>query len=434
MNIALAEKRIAGVDEPRTEAEEAAESYFATALKPLDPGLYSMDPAERLEFSRAPSEGITRFDRRSDHELKAVMFDHENSVERERAAWEYGDRHQAEAVSVIAEIAKDDRDRAVRWGALWLLQKIGGNRTLDSLAPFLSDDDIEVRDWAHLLSREVSGVEQPNREIRSATFDTGNPFDQTLPLTIAGYARTHFPGMGWVQVTLSPQWFEAILGRVMACTCEKTFGRDLVIEKRLKNYHPDGTDHYEIFKFSGATFYPYPGVTHHVYECVSNHTFYPSGQVEDTSIRPIGDVNVILNRVANPAVVPVRMPIIPISPLPILTRSSKSSLSTEVPSRYVDSVRGRYMGSAFVNIERLLNQEMKIGPGEVQLASWHHPTVGKMTNTFLFGTFKGKISDLDDDGYLNINTEYCHGTLDGKLDYTLSGEPIADPFDTMATT
>ena len=145
MSIALAEKHIAGVDEPRTEAEEAAESYFATALKPLDPELYSMDPAERLEFSRAPSEGITRFDRRSDQELKAVMFDHEDSVERERAAWEYGDRHKAEAVSVIADIAKDDRDRAVRWGALWLLQKIGGNRTLDSLAPFLSDDDIEVR-------------------------------------------------------------------------------------------------------------------------------------------------------------------------------------------------------------------------------------------------------------------------------------------------
>lgn len=430
MNIALAEKRIAGVDEPRTEAEEAAESYFATALKPLDPELYSMDPAERLEFSRASSEGITRFDRRSDHELKIVMFDHEDPVERERAAWEYGDRHKAEAVSTVVEVAKGDADRAVRWGTLWLLQKIGADRAADVLSQFVRDDDIEVRDWAHLLLREITGREEFNRELRPAVFDPFNPFDQTLPLLIAGQARCHVPGMGWVQVTMSPQWFETILGRVMACTCQETFDTNLVIEKRMKAYHPDGTDHYETYKFKGFTFHPAPGVTEHHYECWSTHTFYPSGKVEDATIPPLGDVGVILARKANPVVVPPRMPI----HLPQTEGGAKyDGGRSQRLKTIVESVRGRYMGAAYINLDRMLNNGLCIGPGEVQLSSLHHPIAGPMTNTFLSGTFKGKLSDLDDDNFLDINTTRCHSTVDGELDYKLIGSPNVDPYDLDAT-
>ncbi len=414
----------------KSEAMEAVEHHFATAIKPIDPELYSMDPAERLEFSRAPSEGIGRFDTRNDAELKSVMFDHADQIERERAAWEFGDRHKQDAVQSVSEVAAHDPDRAVRWGALWLLQKIGDNRAADALAPFLADEDIEVRDWAQLLTREITGQEMPDRIERPTIYDPENPFDQTLPLTIAGYARTHVPGMGWVQATLSPQWFEAILGRVMACTCRDTFDKDLVIEKRMKSYHPDGSDHYEIYKFRGSTFNPAPDITHHVYECVSTHTFYPSGKVEDTSVAPIDDVNVILNRVATPLAVPVRMPVIPLAPP--RPRQSAEPSRKEAPTRYVQSVRGRYMGAAFVNVERLLNQGMRIGPGEVQLSSLHHPIVGSMTNTHLFGTFKGKISDLSGDGLLDINTERCHGTVKGELDYALTGTPNPDPYDPYA--
>lgn len=446
MNIALANKHFGNVDEPRTDAEDAAESYFATALKPLDPELYSMDPAERLEFSRAPSENITRFDNRSDHELKVVMFDHEDPVERERAAWEYGNRHKAEAVSTVVEVAKGDADRAVRWGTLWLLQKIGADRTADVLSQFVRDGDVEVRDWAHLLLREITGVEQPNRVIRPARIDESNPFDQTLPLVIAGYARTHLPGMGWVQSTLSPLWFEAILGRVMACTCVDTFDTTLVIEKRMKAYHSDGSDHYEIYRFGGNTFHPAVGVTHHIYECTSTHTFYPSGKVEDTSVPPIGDVNVILNRVATPIRVPVRFiperfPIERVSPLPrrtlsplprrILSPASVPRSDAGAPPHIVESVRGRYMGSAFINLERLMANNMKLGAGEVQLSNWHHPVVGTITNTFLFGSFKGKLSALNDDGYVDINTELCHGTKHGELDFNLHDNPNSDPYDPL---
>jgi hypothetical protein len=213
------------------------------------------------------------------------------------------------------------------------------------------------------------------------------------------------------------------MGRVMACTCEETFDKELIIEKRISGYHPDGKDHYEIYKFRGLTFHPSPQVTHHIYESRSTHTFYPSGKVEDSSIQPFDDVEVILNRKAEPVVVPPARPL-------VTTRSRPTAPPRQkLPGRIVSSVRGKYMGFAFINLNRVLGNGMMIGPGEVQLSSVHHPVVGEMTNTFLWGTFKGKLSDLDDDGYLDVNTEPCHATLDGELDYGLEGRPSPDPFD-----
>ena len=385
----------------------ADHQVIATAAIPPDPELRSLDPADRLTFVRPPRIGITRFDSRSDAKLQQVMVDHEVALERERAIWEYADRHQGESLDVLTSIARHDADPAVRWSTLWAIQKFTGMESLEVLGTFLEDDHPEVRTWAGLLVREIMG-ETPAAAVerRPAKFDKSNPFDQTLPLTIAGYARVSLPGGGWVQATLSPQWFEAILGRVMACTRAETFTTDLVIEKRVKAYHADGSNHYEIYPFRGHSQRLSANIHAHYYQSETRHTFYPSGKVEDTSEDPIDGVIVNIQRGA-------------------LTEMARVDDGRSV----VASVRGRYIGAAYVNLSRVIANGMEIGPGEVQLSSFHHPVAGKLTNTHLFGTFKGKLADLDGDGYLDVNTERCHGTIAGAHDEDLDGVPDRDPFD-----
>lgn len=393
--------------------QEAAEKIFATGYTSLDPELESMDPSERLEFSRPSKVGIQRFDARDEVKLKEAMFDQPIALERERAVWEYADRYRTEGLSVLTEVAKRDTDPSLRWSTLWAIQKFGGIQSLGVIGESLKDEHPEVRSWAHLLLREINGVNEYEADTREAKFDERNPFDQTLPLLIAGYARVHLPHAGWIQATLSPKWFESIMGRVMACTREDTFETDLVIEKRISKYHADGSDHLEIFKFKGFSQQMSPAVYYHQYEAKARHTFYPSGKVEETSVAPLDDVIVNIQRGAT---------------------TLRTTLPQEPSVRVVQSVRGRYMGPAYINLNRILSNGMFIGAGEVQLSNYHHPVAGPLTNTFLFGTFKGKLSDLDGDGYLDVNTEPCHGTIDGELDHDLDGAKDEDPYDPFRAT
>lgn len=392
---------------------EAFDHCFNGSLIAMDPDIVAMDPAERLEFSRLrgiSSTAVARFDKRTESQLRQAMFDGPSELERERAAWEYADRVRIHAIGDLQDLLKSEHDRALRSGLLWLVQKHAGLQALPILKGYLADGDREVADWARMLLMECEGTAEHARLDRPTQRDPSNPFDQTLPLVIAGYARTFVPGMGWVQVTLSPLWFELVLGRVMACTCDKSFDTDLVIEKRMKEYHPDKTDHFEIFHFRGFSHSLDERMTHHQYESSTNHTFYPSGKVEDVTEPPVGDMIVNLARVAMTLRVPD-----PDSP----------------GRRVVHSVRGRYMGWAFVDLPRIVASGMNICAGEVQLSSLHHPQYGRLTNTFLYGSFKGKLSDLDGDGRLDINTERCHGTPDGHLDYALMGAGNPDPFDAL---
>ncbi|GET41980.1 HEAT repeat domain-containing protein [Microseira wollei] len=414
----------------QTKNQEAAEKVFATAYTDLDPEVTSMDPAERLEFSRPSRAGIQRFDTRNDDDLREVIFDHVLSMERERAVWEYADRNKIEALSLLREVAKKDSDPSIRWSTLWAIQKFTGLHGKDTIAESLSDEHPEVRDWAKLLLREISGVLEGEADTREAKFDQTNPFDQTLPLLIAGYARVLVPGLGFVQATLSPQWFESIMGRVMACTVEKTFNTDLVIEKKIAKYYLSEKEHYEIYKFGGLTQELDKHIAHHQYQCMSRHTFFPSGKVGDISVEPIDDLDVILNRVAETEAISTSTIQVNLATKAAYPEASPSSQRTQ-PSKIVRSVRGKYMGFGYANLKQIISNEMKIGPGEVQLSSPHHPVVGALTNTFLFGTFKGKLSDLDDDGYLDINTEPCHGTVNGELDYGLTLKPNPNPFESL---
>ncbi|HBW51748.1 MAG TPA: hypothetical protein DEF47_17790, partial [Herpetosiphon sp.] len=68
-----------------------------------------------------------------------------------------------------------------------------------------------------------------------------------------------------------------------------------------------------------------------------------------------------------------------------------------------------------------------IAPGSVQLVSTADPVVGKMANTVIYGTFRGKLGDLTGDGKLNVNLIPCHGTINGELDLNCDGIADEDP-------
>lgn len=383
------------------------EEFFSSSRFDQTSSIRSVDPSERIEFSRPPERCAMRFDTRSDAHLVEVAVDHPSTLERERALWEYADRHADAALPLLQRAVASDPSAAIRSSTLWAIQKFAGRCGTSTIAAAFDDESPEVQDWARLLIREIG---EANAETlrRPTKYSDTNPFDQTLPLLIAGYARLYMPAAGWVQATLSPQWFESIMGRVMACTMEKSFESDLIIEKCISGYHSDGSNHYEGYKFRGFTTQLSDAVAYHQYDGEGRHTFYPSGKVEDSSQPPFDDMIVNMNRAA----LTVRVG------------------DPDSPSkRIVQSVRGRYMGSAFINPGRIIANGMVIGPGEVQLCNANHPGAGMLTNTHLAGTFRGKLSDLDGDGFLDVNTEACHVTTAGLLDADLDGTADDDPFD-----
>ncbi|OOO17865.1 PBS lyase [Rhizobium sophoriradicis] len=391
----------------------STERYFAGLNTPGR----SNDPAENVTFDSLSAQYL-RFDTRDDQALLQAIEDDTSPLERERAMWEYADRHGQESIAYLLNRMRAEIDNDIRQGLLWLIQKTLSMDDIHEIGAYCKDKDAEVADWACLLFREMTGKDLRPAERRIAVSDD-NPFDQTLPLRIAGYAIATVPSVGLVRVVLSPLWFEQIMGRVMACTRQETFGSNLIIEKRIRSYHPDGTDHFEIYKFNGLSSSPFPGVTEHIYECQSRHPFYLSGTVEDKSLGIVDDVNVVLARKANPVIV---------RPKQHLLVGSANRGSDGRWKELVESVRGKYYGFAFANIDRLFSSGFQIHPGTIQLTSPTHPEIGSMTNLFLYGTFKGKLSDLDGDGVLDANTERCHSTLNGDLDYSLCGLASRDPF------
>ncbi len=365
-------------------------------------------PSRSVAFPRLTQEQVLRFDSRPDHLLRETSLDHPSALERDRAIWEYADRRRSEGVSLLALVASQDPDPLVRCSALWALRKVAGGAATQVISLFQRDDHPEVRDWAALFLRELRAPGKSPRETRELRFDSANSFDQTMPLSVAGHAQVLVPGLGRARATLSPLWFESVMGRLLACTRAATFRTELVLEKRLAGYHPDGSHHYQIFRFRGVSRDLGPGVCHHRFEALARHTFYPSGKIEDTSQPPLDDVVVSLPRSA----LTIRAPV------------------PGDPGRtVVSSVRGHLQGAAFINIQRVLSRGMAIGPGEIQVVNPDHPVLHSLTNTYLFAAFRGKLSDLDGDGCLDVNTERCHGTLAGKLDLDLDGVPDADPYD-----
>lgn len=372
------------------------------------------DPAEFLDFARPVTTDAVRFDTRTDEQLREAVFSEQTALERERALWEYADRHGSQAQELVFSFIRAEPDRAARAQALWLLQRTAGNEAADLLSNFFNDHDPEVADWSRVLSGELTGESVPSVYNRARVHED-RTFDQTLPLLISGYALVNAPEVGRMLVTLSPLWFDSILGRVMACTNTRTFMTDLVIEKALEDLHPDGSTHYEIFKFKGFSFRLTERVQEHHYESLTMRRFYPSGIVEE------GDsvmIPVPLARIAGTETT---------GSLRYTVEGEGARADRIRDAGFVHTVRGRYFGWAAINLDAVLSTG-RVAPGFVQLSNPTDPIAGPMTNTRLYGTFRGKIGDLTGDGVLDVNTTPCHGTEDGEHDLHCDGSRVEDPF------
>lgn len=377
------------------------------------------DIAERFQFGAPPVAQLANFDQRSDADLLRAATESPTGLERERALWEYAHRNRGLALDALTRHLRSEPDASVRWNLLWLLVKHGEQAVVPVLKDALTDDSPEVRDWAGLFLQEMTG------EVRQSVYDVlewenDRTFDQTLPLQIAGFADVNLAG-SWVQARLSPQWFASILGRVLACTNTDTYMTDLIIEKELVGYHEDGSNHYETFMFRGASYTMSDTVTQHVYESNTLRPFYKSGKVKEG---PAVMTPVSLSRAAGTERLrPQHM-------LGVEWRSSDGTDSARGERlREVGvfrSVRGRFWGWAHIDVDRYL-EIGDVAPGTVQLVSTADPVVGKLANTVIYGTFRGKLSDVTGDGTLKVNSIPCHATVDGELDLDLDGVADRDP-------
>jgi hypothetical protein len=389
-----------------------------TVPVPLDLGskpYVSRDPAELLDFARPRADADLRFDHRGDDELEACAFDMAEPLERERALWELADRQGDDAVESVLRFIAAEPDRAARRHAVWLLVRIA-DEAPELLSGMCADDDPDVADWARALLAELTEV--PFEHVyHSVEVDEDASFDQTLPLLIAGHVLVRLPSGEVAQATLSPLWFEAIMGRVMACTNRATVFTDLVIEKALDGLHPDGSPHYEIFKFAGASTPLGPATFQHHYVSLGGRRFYPSGEVEN----------------GEPEVVPIELQRVAetrftrIGDLDLLGDGPRAEALRTEELPFVDTVRGRYSGWASVDLDRVA-ESGRVGAGSVQLSSPTHPVAGPMTNARLFGTFRGKVSDWAGSGRIQLNAIPCHGTVDGEHDLLCDGSEVDDRF------
>lgn len=378
------------------------------------------DIAERFQFGAPSTSQLADFDKRSDGALLETAAQSPSSLERERALWEYAHRNQGASIAALAKHLRVETDPSVRWNLLWLAVKHGGAEAISVLTEARSDENSEVRDWASLFLQELTGEQFP-LVYSQLEYENDRIFDQTLPLQIAGFADVNVPGLGWVQARMSPKWFDSLLGRVMACTNTDTYLTDLVIEKELAGYHDDGSAHYETFLFRGASYEVSETVTQHVYESNTVRPFYKSGKVKEGT--PVMTPVALSRAAGTERLRPKHMT--------GMAWESSDGVEGERGQRLRDvgvfrSVRGRFWGWAHTDINRYL-EAGEIAPGTVQLVSTASPEVGQMANTVLYGTFRGKLGDLNGDGKLNVNLIPCHGTVNGELDLDCDGVADADP-------
>jgi len=388
------------------------------------PALLSLEDSSGIASFNGMLEELESFDLRSERKLEEAAFDDGDAMERERAIWELAVRKKRPALGCIERMYRAEPDRSLRWNLLWLAVKTAGSDAWPLLDLALKDGDHEVRDWARLFLAELAGSTWAS-QYATGRFTAAGAFDQTLPLQIAGFAVVEIPGGPRLRATLSPLWFNYVMGRVLACTNLDTIMRDLVVEKCLSGYNPDGSDHYEIFKFAGVSWPTRDGHVQHRYESLSTRPFYSSGRVKDKSAAVLQDVPVILNRAADTGgnLLAVEQTT---SAIPDAVADNGRGARLD-GGTLVHSVRGQFFGWAATSLSHF-GDAGRILPGTVQLASPVHESTAELTNTYLCGTFRGKIGDLDGDGFADVNLIPCHGTVDGRLDLNLNGRCDRDVY------
>lgn len=354
------------------------------------------DPIVR--FSESMKTVAISLERRTDEELAVDGRLNPDPVLREHALYQLMTRRGSAAIEAAEEAIFSDTDPQLRINVMWLLQDIDHERCRRIGLALAGDADARVREWARVFCWEKQWTHDDFRVPRPVTYHEGRTFDETLYLHIQChlYVRLRPANDLWGHIILSPQVLARVYGQALACPVTETRERELVIAKTLHGLHDDGTDHYESFLFRGFTDRTSEHSGKFYFEANASRPFYKSGRADDPSEGVIENV-----------------------PIPF-AREGEWFTSKHLALKgqeAIEYVRGVFQGWAYVNVERVMSGggDM-LFPGNSVLATLHHPEVAPYTNTFLAGSFKGKVIDWDGDGVLDLNYLPAHATRAGEVD------------------
>jgi hypothetical protein len=341
----------------------------------------------------------------------------EDAIERDQSVWHLATHSTRDPIPTLMSSIESAPTAALATSAVLALSKVAHRdpaRVISFLRHHALDADVEVAEWARLVANELrsnldgdlTSLLEPCSE-RAFVYEPGRTFDATMPLVFVCHAYTKLGPTTW-HTLISPHWFARVFGDAKALVRQETFHERLVLEKTVPDLHPDGSPHYEHFPFSGTTTAATAGVYRHNYWAELYRPFYPSGKTE----RVTPDA---------PAVRGIPM-------------TFHRAAMTVCPRRYwvdaapiPESVRGIFFGYGHVDPRTLMVNRLDIGSGEFQLCPKRNPATGKPANTYFFGTFYGKLRDVDGDGKLDVNTLPVHCDKDGRLDYAGDGSMLPDP-------
>src|SRR5437660_1104790 len=118
--------RVVGVDKGvipfsqlTSHQQEAYSVQTKTTAGQADPRYIAGDPAAwSSDFGYALDRVAIRLDSRSNDDLSEAALTHPDPVMREQALYEYVDRNEPDAIELLCEVVRKDKDREVRWDAL----------------------------------------------------------------------------------------------------------------------------------------------------------------------------------------------------------------------------------------------------------------------------------------------------------------------------
>jgi hypothetical protein len=376
-----------------------------TTASQADPRYIAGDPAAwSSDFGYALDRVAIRLDGRPSSELATVALGDPDPVMREQALFEYADRNESDAIELLTEAVKHDKDREVRWDALWAIETLGGRTGLDGLQQFARDHDPEIAEWSRLFSSELA-TSDPAFDGRDCLYTEGRTFDETIYLLIHCdlYIRLDPSNQVWGKLSLSPQGLARVYGQAHACPNVHTRERQLVIAKQIDGLHKDGTPHVDNYLFRGLTERTRPDRGNFYFESAVPRSYFVSGRADDAS-KGVEDVTISFMRSGCWYLEP------------------RFQIRGQPAIRYV---RGRFQGWGYFDVERYAGMPLKdiLQPGNAILSSLHHPVAGPMTNVFIAGTFKGKLNDWNGDGKIDLNSRNVYSTVDGELDTDMDGIP-----------
>jgi hypothetical protein len=122
------------LDDLGTEQRDALNFAYRTTLSNVDPRFVAGDPAAwASDFGYALDRVAIRLDNRTNDELRTQALTHPDPVMREQALFEYADRDHADAVELLEQAVRTDRNQELRWDALWAVEKLGGPEAVGTL-------------------------------------------------------------------------------------------------------------------------------------------------------------------------------------------------------------------------------------------------------------------------------------------------------------